>query len=368
MKHKGFKDGVFWCLFCISMVTTIMLFVFIVDTVVKVNQVQTIKREGTYQNEKAISFDGGLTNFNAEYPKRDSYTEENEKLLELSEIDDMMVCVQTSVVYGETKRVAGLNVIMNRFTPKFPLEEGNYNDGEDGIYIGQGFLPFLIEENGDKYLLIENEYYKVNGVFKDNTGDQSDQRIFVYYQNLNQTMREKVLDSVFPFLGIFYVYSDYQDIEPSMKVIFDWTDRYYIKALEQYEVELERFVEDRTTVQEDNDFFVRGAMGIVGLMIGFCYYSVLLSSKLWIRKFQRDLVVLKAFGCGRFMIVQYFYGKLLLMYGATFLIIFIWFHNAIALITLFIAFSLVLFITIVPLLKVLKDISISNLVEVIDEV
>lgn len=358
----------------ISLIMTLIFICFIFQGAYKIYQIQELQQLSIYNVQKYIRFDT-KEDIYTETDSTEKYEAQEEIMLdsfgyleELSEIKTGNLFMYTDVFLGETGLSNAVEILLSQNEPlKYPLKSGRYwengSDNQNTVIIGTGVLKSTYFDGKERYLLINNEPYKVIGILEDLSGNQSDSRIFANYHWIDGSLKSKLSyggpDNPYNITGWLFI-SDYSDIDKELMTISEWGKQYY----PYFEI----VTMDAPNEWEFGYFYKLLKYFILGLII-FSLYNSCIIAKLLFERYKRDLIIMRAFGLGNGKIIWYFYHKVWLCYGIGILATLLAFRKLQFLLPAVGLFFLFMLTTIVPTINILKNRSIrkigTNLFEVI---
>lgn len=160
------------------------------------------------------------------------------------------------------------------------------------VLIGCGIKEYTEKKDGERYLKIDGEDYLVLGVLKDNSGNRTDDRVYVWYDSLSESTREQLERSASSVRRVYLKiqYGGQAPSERDKEAVRSWISR-MVDGREVEELLPDETEYDMTEAfTEDFQFYLHIAMLV------FCSFICIMVSTIWIKRRQRELVIRMALG------------------------------------------------------------------------
>ena len=172
---------------------------------------------------------------------------------------------------------------------RFPTEN-EIEHGRRCVVIGAGLKRFVEETQEGEVLKIDGINYDVLGVFKDISGDGTDNRVLMF-QNCYEESLLNGLDGSFSY---FVKYGSNVESELEIKELLAWMHRFIPDAdlKESDESSMESMDDIKSMAQLLREYI---RIALYGLF-AFCMIGCVIVSKIWIDRRKKEIVIRKALG------------------------------------------------------------------------
>lgn len=129
---------------------------------------------------------------------------------------DLMKDFQLQYIFGDYSQI------------NYPLISGeniNINEEENELFVGIYYLPYIIENNGKKFLNIGNSNLEVTGVLEDITGKGMDKRILFLGKEIPDKLFNKFMKYLENNAVNIYYFSNYSEGEKEIQQVLDWINQ-----------------------------------------------------------------------------------------------------------------------------------------------
>lgn len=353
----------------ISLMLTLIFICFVFQGADKICRIQELREQSVYTIQKDIYHMNedvpAAMDTTVEYEEERDESDYSDYLEKLCRMETGNLFMYIDVRLGKAALGDGLAVLITQNEPlKYPLKSGRYwenvSNDQDTVIIGTGVLKSTYLDGEKRYLIINDEPYEVIGILEDTTGNETDSRIFVNYQWISDSLKDKLAYHG-PYGGKFWLFvSDYSDVDKEIATITEWIDQYYPN---------QKIVMQDASSEGDFGFFMKLLeYFMLGLVI-FSLYNSGIIAKLLFERYKRDLIIMRSFGLGNGKIIWYFYHKVWFCYGIGIIAALLIFREPQLLWPAVGLFFLFMLTTVVPIINILRNRSIrkigTNLFEVI---
>lgn len=356
MKEKWTENTMFYCLYFISVINTLLLCGFVLNLLLDYYNAQKVREESKYISDYYIVVDRDM------YLEVEStMIESKAKLEKLHNIKQGNIVLRVSCPIGKSLYPLGCEVYVTQNERiKYPLKSGKYFNGDskyssNQAVIGMGILPYTNKVEEKRYLEINNAQYEVIGILKDNIGFQTDKRILVSYQYMDEGLKEELYKQ---FMNNYFEQVIFQsesfEVQHSYQALCSWIQREWYCAIGSH---LEEAYFNNGSVEFYQKIFKILTLFIFLICIGVC---ITLAQLVYYRN-KKSIVIMRAFGMSKIKIILLYQKNLFIIYLTAFSVMCFIYHDWL-LIKAALAFVLFLFVlTLLPLLYLLNKMSLNNI-------
>lgn len=171
----------------------------------------------------------------------------------------------------------------------FDFKEGECVAGKqykDAVIIGESLEKFVVEENGQKHIYIDNLNYNVIGILKNNMTGQVDTSLYVLWDSMDDNRKEYWMQFEFDGHRIYYE-SNVADIylEPS-----------FMEKASEMNISFD-FVDNKKTISDvENEIYKKSHNVALKMGLIFSVLTCCSVSHLWLINRRRELAIRIAYG------------------------------------------------------------------------
>lgn len=189
-------------------------------------------------------------------------------------------------------------------TPKYQLEYGKYNDNPGHVVIEKSLLKWTEEREDGTYICIENEWYKVTGVYaRSILEEQLGERplILISYTAMSKSLKEMVYQWVSGTgsgAGYELCLESNQNKERVEKDVENLQTFIHTWLNENETLEKTELSESEMTAQNNMENYQKMSQNITAALLGFSLLNCVIIIRLWIQRRRKEFVIRKTFGEG----------------------------------------------------------------------
>lgn len=209
---------------------------------------------------------------------------------------------------------------------EIPLEElasGRYptvdeiENGEHLIVMGKAWLPFVTMKDDKMYIGIDNENYKVVGIFEDNTQGAGDERIYMFFDSMSDKQKKDIVAQMGMWCEL--VYKSQIKTGKEKRLLDNWLKKTLPET--NWDI-LDTVDEEAASIDEITEMIFEISKYIAMFIYTFGVVSCFSVSKIWAKRRTKELMIRMALGESKVMLGLDFCFKLLVVQMAGTLIAF----------------------------------------------
>lgn len=274
---KIFRNPASDILFMIGLVISCVILINISELASKISIEDKSKKAYTYVYTCNIdgSFNEEWTRYVLDY--FDSFSQGNVYLTHNVHIDE-----QRDGTYAYVLMEANEELL-------FDFKEGECAAGkqyEDAVIIGESLEKFVVEENGQKCIYIDNLSYNVIGILKNNRAGQVDTSLYVLWDTMDDNRKEHWIHFEFDGHRIYYE-SNIADI---------CFEQSFIERASEFDIDF--MFPDNKKKESDGENEIYKALNkvLLGVSLAFSVLTCFSVSYLWLMNRRKELAVRLAYG------------------------------------------------------------------------
>lgn len=189
---------------------------------------------------------------------------------------------------SDTNTTNLVHIALHSKDENWPLVSGYYpnekerNETENPILIGQAFLEYTYEENGNRYYDIFDDKYKVVGVFGSKNSVAYDYYIVLYADSLGEKTKKMMEENEFMSSYNMILESNTEDTDVIFQSYIKNNYAASISAHESY------FNASAAPIYNEKEFCI--------IIYLFCFICIAIIMKFWMVQRSHEMQVCKAFG------------------------------------------------------------------------
>lgn len=169
---------------------------------------------------------------------------------------------------------------------------GELSDKKNTVVIYESLGNYTYEKNGNVYIIIEKEEYRVTGVIKETAKDYYDYGCFMFYDSASENLRE--------YTSVYYsdiwnpntveFFSDTRISEEQLQYVIDWCKTWCGEKEVAFEL--------GTQMEEDVDYNEKDRMSFYFsiVLLVFSLVNCMVITNTWIERRRKEFIIRKTYG------------------------------------------------------------------------
>ena len=205
----------------------------------------------------------------------------------------------TKSVHIDRQRDGKLAYVLMSDNEKLLLDykKGGYKKGEaykNAVIIGESLEKYIKEDNGKKYIDIDNDRFNVIGILENKMSAGIDSSIFVLWDTMDEAIKENWLENDFGTHEIYY------ESNVSEGTFFETLSS---EAL-QYGIELDNYSSKKNETDYQNEWYKVTNKILLAIGLVFSIFTTFSVSYLWLLNRKRELAVRMSYGYSSYHIFK----------------------------------------------------------------
>lgn len=300
-KHRFFRDKWMNVLLMLALGISFFLTLNGLQTMNEIQAVYENQRQQQKQEKYTAVFD--LTENDVEEEKTEQRKEDFFENIPCNYSNIILSRIVISVRGASQRQLLQICLKENE-PPKYQLEYGTYNDDPGHVVIEKSLLKWTKEREDGTYICIENEWYKVTGVYarsilEEQLGESP--LILISYTAMSKSLKEMVYQWVLGTgsgAGYELCLESNQnkervekDVKNLQTFIHTWID-------EKGTLEKTELSESEMAAQDNMKNYQKMSRNITAALLGFNLLNCVIIIRLWIQRRRKEFVIRKTFGEG----------------------------------------------------------------------
>lgn len=169
---------------------------------------------------------------------------------------------------------------------------GELSDKKNTVVIYESLGNYTYEKNGNVYIIIEKEEYRVTGVIKETAKDYYDYGCFMFYDSASENLREyaSAYYSDIWNLNMVEFFSDAPISKEQLQYVIDWCKTWCGEKEVAFEL--------GTDMEEDVDYNEKDWMSFYFsiVLLVFSLVNCMVIANTWIERRRKEFIIRKTYG------------------------------------------------------------------------